>query len=40
MDFAHGFGPAQIQEIIIAAHLAIPRVETRAAIALFVELDA
>jgi hypothetical protein len=39
MDFAHRLRPAEIQEIVVAAHLAIPRVEARAAIALLVELQ-
>ena len=39
MDVAHGIGPAEIQQVVVAAHLAIPGVEARAAIAFFVELE-
>ena len=32
-------GPRQIQQVVVAAHLAVPGVEARAAIALLVELS-
>ncbi len=38
MDVAHRLRPAQIEQVIIAAHLAVPGVETGAAIALLVQL--
>ena len=34
MNGAHRVGPAQIEQIVVAAHLAVPGVEARAAIAL------
>ena len=37
MDVAHGVGTAQVEEVVVAAHLAVPRVEPRAAIAFLVE---
>ena len=39
MDVAHRVRPAQIEQIVVAAHLAVPGVEARAAIALLVELE-
>jgi hypothetical protein len=39
MDFAHSIGPTQVEQVVIAAHLAVPGVEARAAIALLVELE-
>ena len=39
MDVAHGVGPAEIEQVVIAAHLAVPGVEARAAIAFLVELE-
>ena len=37
VDRAHRAGAAQVEEIVIAADLAIPRIEARPAIALLVE---
>jgi hypothetical protein len=37
MDVAHGLRTAEVQQIVVAAHLAIPGVEARAAIAFLVE---
>src|SRR5262249_55001373 len=37
VDVAHRIGPAQVEEIVVAAHLAVPGVEARAAIPLLVE---
>src|SRR6202011_3419322 len=31
MDVAHRVGRAQVEEVVVAAHLAVPRVEARAA---------
>ena len=39
MDVAHRVRPAQIEQVVVAAHLAVPGVEARAAIALLVELE-
>ncbi len=39
MDLAHRIRPAQIEQIVIAAHLAVPGVEARAAIALLVQFE-
>ena len=39
MDVAHRVRPAQIEQIVIAAHLAVPGVEARAAIAFLVQLE-
>ena len=39
MNVAHGVRTAQIEQIVVAAHLAVPGVETRAAIAFLVELE-
>src|ERR1700745_3256434 len=39
MDVADRVRAAEIQEIVIAAHLAVPGVETRAAITLLIELE-
>ena len=39
MDVAHRVRPAQVQQVVVAAHLAVPGVEARAAIALLVELE-
>src|SRR5262245_5155255 len=39
MNVAHGIRPAEVQKIIVAAHLAVPGVEARAAIAFLVELE-
>ena len=39
MNVAHRLRPAQIEQIVVAAHLAVPGVEARAAIALLVELE-
>ncbi len=37
MDGAHGVRPAEIEQIVVAAHLAVPGVEARAAKAFLVE---
>jgi hypothetical protein len=39
MDIAHGIPAAEIEKIVVAAHLAIPRVETRSAVAFLVQLQ-
>src|SRR5687768_3256161 len=39
MDVAHRVGPRQVKQVVVAAHLAVPGVEARAAIALLVELE-
>src|SRR5262249_25531483 len=39
MDVAHGVGTAEIEQIVVAPHLAIPRVEARAAIAFLAQLQ-
>jgi len=39
MDVAHGVGTAEIEQIIVAPHLTIPRVEARAAIAFLAQLQ-
>ena len=39
MDIAHGIGTTEVEQIVVAAHLAIPGVETRAAIAFLVQLQ-
>ncbi len=39
MNGAHRVGPAEIEEIVVAAHLAVPGVEAGAAIALLVETE-
>ena len=39
MNVAHSIGPAQIEQVVVAAHLAVPGVEARAAIAFLVELE-
>ncbi len=39
MDGAHRAGLAQHQQIVVAAHLAVPGVEARAAIAFLVKLE-
>ena len=39
MDVAHRVRPAEVQQVVVAAHLAVPGVEARAAIALLVELE-
>ena len=39
MNVAHSIGPAEIEQIVVAAHLAVPGVEARAAIAFLVELE-
>ena len=39
MNVAHRVGAAQIEQVVIAAYLAVPGVEARAAVALFVELE-
>ncbi len=37
MDVAHRVRAAQIEQVVVAAHLAVPRVEARAAERLLVE---
>src|SRR5262245_66686849 len=37
MNLAHFLGLAENEEIVVAAHLAVPRIEARAAIAFLVE---
>ena len=39
VDGAHGVRPGEIEKIVVAANLAVPRVEARAAIALLVEAE-
>ncbi len=39
MDVAHGVRPAQIEQVVVAAHLAVPGVEAGAAIAFLVQLE-
>ncbi len=39
MDVAHRLRPAQIEQVVVAAHLAVPGVEARAAVALLVQLE-
>src|SRR5215813_10160971 len=39
MDGAHGVGTAEIEQIVVAPHLTIPRVEARAAIAFLAQLQ-
>ncbi len=39
MNVAHGVGPAEIEQVVVAAHLAVPGVEASAAIAFLVELE-
>ena len=39
MDVAHRLRPAQVEQVVVAAHLAVPGVEARAAIALLVQLE-
>ena len=39
MDIAHGLRAAEIEQIVVAAHLAVPGVEARAAITFLVELE-
>ena len=39
VDVAHGVRTAEIEQVVVAAHFAIPGVETRSAIAFLVELE-
>src|SRR5215831_1540325 len=39
MDVAQRVGPAEIEQVVVAPHLTIPRVEARAAIAFLIELE-
>ncbi len=39
MDVADRARPAEVEQVVVAAHLAVPGVEARAAIALLVELE-
>ena len=39
MNVAHRVRPAQVQQVVVAAHFAVPGVEARTAIALLVELE-
>ena len=39
MDVAHRVRPAQIEQVVVAAHFAVPGVEARAAITLLVQLE-
>ena len=39
VDGAHRVGPAEIEQIVVAAHLAVPGIEARAAKALLVEAE-
>ena len=39
MDVAHGFRPAQIEQVVVAAHFPIPGVETGATESLLVEFE-
>jgi hypothetical protein len=38
VDLADGVGPRQVEQIVVTAHLPVPGVETRTAIAVLVEL--
>ncbi len=40
MDVADGVRPAQIEQVVVTAHLTVPGVEARAAVPFFVELEA
>ena len=39
MDVADRLGPGEVEEIVVAAHLAVPRVEAGAAVARLVEAE-
>ena len=39
MNLAHRVRPAQIEQIVVAAHFAVPGIEARAAEVLLVELE-